>query len=308
MEYEGNQPIRVLLPEELESYSLTGTGDFPRMAKADIDDKSKGDAISKGVVILQTSWFVMQCIARGAQGLPITELELVTVAFATLNFVTYLLWWDKPLNVQRGVRLYKKRPTEEPIDDGHAETTSGFWGALRGALSELPASIFRGPYIEELDEQPWLVRVLAWPVYKPLQVMDDEEVKHTKRVNTFYPRKSATTSLTVFIVIAIASAFGGIHCTAWSFTFPSDIERTLWRVASVSITSVPIMVVPLALVVDRIPVLDDFEVAGGMIILLPLFLYVLGRLALLILPLLCLRSLPSAAYHVVHWTSFIPHV
>ena len=145
MEYEGNRPIRVLLPEQLESYSLTGNGDFPRISKAEIEDKSKGDSISKAVVILQTSWFVMQCIARGVQGLPITELELATVAFAALNFVIYLLWWDKPLNVQRGVRVYKKRITEEPVDDGDVEATVGFWVALGDALSELPAAIVRGP-------------------------------------------------------------------------------------------------------------------------------------------------------------------
>ncbi|KAI9430731.1 hypothetical protein F5148DRAFT_990528, partial [Russula earlei] len=100
MEYEGNRPIRVLFPEQLHSYSLTGNGDFPRVAKEEIKDKSKGDFISKSLVILQTSWFVIQCIARGIKGLPITELELVTVAFVALNFVMYLLWWDKPLNVQ----------------------------------------------------------------------------------------------------------------------------------------------------------------------------------------------------------------
>jgi hypothetical protein len=108
MEYEGNQPIRVLLPDQLESYSLTGNGDFPRIAKAEIEDRSKGDAISKAFVILQTSWFVMQCFARYAQGLGITELELITIAFASLNIVIYFLWWEKPLNVQRGVRVYKK--------------------------------------------------------------------------------------------------------------------------------------------------------------------------------------------------------
>jgi len=126
MEYEGNRPIRVLLPEQLESYSLTGNGDFPRISKAEIEDRSKGDAISKGLVILQTSWFVTQCIARKIQGLPITELELVTVAFAALNLVIYVLWWHKPLNVERGVRVYKKRMTGEPVDDGDVETTVGY--------------------------------------------------------------------------------------------------------------------------------------------------------------------------------------
>src|ERR1700748_2482116 len=89
MEYEVNKPIRVLLPDQLESYSLTGNGDFPRLSKAEIDDKSKGDFISKGFATFQTGWFVIQCIARSVQGLPITELELITVAFATLNLVIY---------------------------------------------------------------------------------------------------------------------------------------------------------------------------------------------------------------------------
>ncbi|KAI9464834.1 hypothetical protein F5148DRAFT_947914, partial [Russula earlei] len=78
---------------------------FPRVAKEEIEDKSKGDVISKTLVILQTGRFVVQCIARGVQGLPVTDRELVTVAFATLNFVMCMVWWGKPLNVQRGVRV-----------------------------------------------------------------------------------------------------------------------------------------------------------------------------------------------------------
>jgi len=39
----------------------------------------------------------------------------------------------------------------------------------------------------------------------------------------------------------VAFAFGGIHCIGWSFTFSSSIERTLWRVTSLSITGFPII-------------------------------------------------------------------
>src|SRR5712672_1105139 len=39
-----------------------------------------------------------------------------------------------------------------------------------------------------------------------------------------------------------------------------------------------------------------------------LFLYIPGRLVLLVLPFLGLRLPPPAAYHVVHWTSLIPHI
>ncbi|KAJ7130531.1 hypothetical protein C8R44DRAFT_906130, partial [Mycena epipterygia] len=51
----------------------------------DINDKSKGDALSKGVALLQGLWFVTQCIARVSQRLPVTQLEVATLAFAVVN-------------------------------------------------------------------------------------------------------------------------------------------------------------------------------------------------------------------------------
>jgi len=319
MEYEGNQPIRVLLPDQLESYSLTGNGNFPRISKAEIEDRSKGDAISKGFVILQTGWFVTQCVARGVQGLPITELELVTVAFAALNFVIYVLWWDKPLHVQRGVRVYKKRRTEWIVDDGDIETTVGFWGALGDALSDLPDAIVRGPSIYGVHVvfDSWLARVLTWPLAKPMYIMlgSGRDEEHVKRVDTFYPAEwaMASESFSIFLVVAITVAFGGIHCMGWSFIFPSGTDRTLWRLASLSITCVPVaytLVVGLVTGAED-PLIDGYELRHLFALIASVslvFLYILSRLALLVLPFLCLRSLPSTAFHVVHWLSFIPHV
>ncbi|KAI9462136.1 hypothetical protein F5148DRAFT_233524 [Russula earlei] len=294
MEYEGNRPVRVLLPEELRSYSLTGNGDFPRISKAEIKDKSKGDVVSKTLVILQTSWFVTQCIARGVRGLPITELELITVAFATLNFVMYLLWWDKPLNVQCGVRVYKKRYTEQPIDDGRVEATrsDGFWGALGSAFSDLPAAIVHGPFARDTDfrNASWIARVLMWPVVKPFEILDGNphhEDENLKRVHTFHPEHWVTGEwpgfFAVFIMAAIALAFGGIHCVGWSFTFPSSIERILWRIASISIIVVPPLFLSFMFAGNHFNFsnykLYHFTLTGT---------YMLGRLTLLVLPFLVL--------------------
>ncbi|KAI9508289.1 hypothetical protein F5148DRAFT_979998 [Russula earlei] len=324
MEYEGNRPIRVLLPEQLKSYSLTGNGGFPRIAKEEIEDKSKGDFISKALVVLQTGWFVTQCIARAVQGLSITELELVTVAFAGLNFVMYLLWWDKPLNVQRGVRVYKKRNTEQPLDDGNIEANSvGFWGAIGHGFCSLPTAIVRGPFAG--DDIPWIVRVVAWPFMKPFVIFWGElkECENSKRINTFYPCKQFIQPgtgtyrgmlFTGFIVTSAGLAFGGIHCIGWSFAFPSGVERKFWRVTSVSITAIPmVLMLELGLFLTPPPSPDNRAFnwafnAGFMVHILLILLYIFGRFALLVLPFLCLRSLPPAAYHVVHWTSFIPHL
>ena len=80
-----------------------------RITEEGIADRSKGDALFKIILIVQSSWFIIQCIARHIQGLSLTQLELTTVALASLNGITFFLWWDKPLGVQDPVRLYMNR-------------------------------------------------------------------------------------------------------------------------------------------------------------------------------------------------------
>ncbi|KZP06206.1 hypothetical protein FIBSPDRAFT_805134, partial [Athelia psychrophila] len=75
----------------------------------EIANQSKGDALSKGVAIAQTLWFVVQCIARGAEHLPVTNLEAMTLAYTVMTVAMYVVWWDKPLNVSCAVRV----PEEE---------------------------------------------------------------------------------------------------------------------------------------------------------------------------------------------------
>ena len=95
--------------------------DFPSTSEAEIDDRSKGDALSKGIALLQITWFIIQLIARRVQGLTITELELTTAVLAGLNSVMYVFWWNKPLDVRCPIiirtkaveRMLAERPVEE---------------------------------------------------------------------------------------------------------------------------------------------------------------------------------------------------
>jgi hypothetical protein len=100
MLHEGGKPVRVLEAKDLEKLSKAEKIKWPTITKEEIADRSKGDYLSKTVVLFQTTWFIGQCIARGAYGLTVTELEVVTVAFASLTGVIYYLWWDKPLDVR----------------------------------------------------------------------------------------------------------------------------------------------------------------------------------------------------------------
>ena len=99
--HEGGRLVRVLEAEELEILSEAGKIKWPTITEdSEITDRSKGDYLSKTIVLSQATWFIIQCIARGAYGLVLTELEVVTVAFASLTGVIYYLWWDKPLDVR----------------------------------------------------------------------------------------------------------------------------------------------------------------------------------------------------------------
>ncbi|KAJ6494198.1 hypothetical protein C8R45DRAFT_174017 [Mycena sanguinolenta] len=57
----------------------------------EITDKSKGDALSKGVALVQGLWFIVQCIARVHQNLAVTQLEVATLAFAIVNIFIWSL-------------------------------------------------------------------------------------------------------------------------------------------------------------------------------------------------------------------------
>ncbi|KAF9007180.1 hypothetical protein BDQ17DRAFT_1222892, partial [Cyathus striatus] len=73
---------------------------WPSISQKEIEDRSKGDFLAKGVALVQTTWFTVQCIARGVQRIPVTKLELVTLSFSVLNLIMYFFWWNKPLDVR----------------------------------------------------------------------------------------------------------------------------------------------------------------------------------------------------------------
>lgn len=87
---------------------------FTVPTEGEIKDKGKSDALVKFVALIHTAWFVLQCIARGAQHLQVTHLEIVTLAYAAMNVAIYITWWDKPQSVSRPVRVLTKSNAHDP--------------------------------------------------------------------------------------------------------------------------------------------------------------------------------------------------
>ena len=106
---EDGEPLHPLEASNLCDYCES----FIMLTEAEIMDKGKSDWVAKSLVLLQTSWFVMQCIARAMRHLPVTHLEIITLAYAAMNFVIFILWWKKPRNVHRPIRVFRRSGSGE---------------------------------------------------------------------------------------------------------------------------------------------------------------------------------------------------
>ena len=126
------------------------------------------------------------------------------------------------------------------------------------------------------------------------------------RVPTFYAPHSGIVLLVIPLTSIVAMLFGGIHCAAWNFPFPSHAELIIWRVCSLIIVVVPgtlvSMIVALALDMDTIFKINVVLSVFGIVI------YVLARLTLLVEAFIALRHLPPGAYAVVKWTALLLHM
>ncbi|KAG1730557.1 uncharacterized protein EDB91DRAFT_1059422, partial [Suillus paluster] len=116
MLYVDGKPYHILQPEQILELIRAKHIDAPTLTAKQINDRSKGNVISKGLIIVQVAWFILQLISRTICHLDTTKLETGTLAFAVLNFLTYAVWWNKPLDVQCPYPVYCKSTESKPED------------------------------------------------------------------------------------------------------------------------------------------------------------------------------------------------
>ena len=371
--HKGGKPLRILAVKELEELSEAGKIEWPTITEEEIADRSKGDYLSKTIVVFQTTWFILQCIARGVYGLTVTELEVVTLAFATLNGILYYFWWDKPLDVRCSIPVQlleddvEKKDTPPPeISD--QETLEGdekvvlpnplpsdpvqiITSTLEPALTTTGSQVVPSQEVHDqgmsqgdekvivnpdplpsasiqvdtsnLDPTPTrLQRFLAFlffPLLRFFWFFVDLTNCNTLgdkilRVPTLYsaPNNDKDMSIANIFAVCVSILFGAIHCIAWSFHFTTLQEQWAWRISAILVLGLPIPYLSIGLLSERLTAKGTQNkillIWMGCIVLVILFLYIIARIVLLILPLIALRSLPPGAYVQLNWVSFIPHI
>ncbi|KAF8505041.1 hypothetical protein BU17DRAFT_58091 [Hysterangium stoloniferum] len=339
---DGQVAKGTLTPEHFKELLEVGKIEFPTISKEEINDRSKGDALSKALVIVQTTWFILQCIARKAQGLATTQIELLTLALATLNGIIYFLWWDKPLDIRYPVPIHMLETPINPINLDAPEATEMSWSEwLNKDLIPFCTAIrcvgvgFRRAAsrpLKTVKGKPWFVILwiilFHWPwsaVYAIVVrcsrfVITNHREDGRMRIESWYAfkREIADGPFKPSIVPPLlGTVFGAIHFIGWFYTFPTHTEALLWLVCSVLITFDQFLFTVWMGFFDLMDVVG-YPPRGSRTYLALLWFntftmctfpaYLLARLGLLVEAFISLRTLPPKAYQNVEWTSFLPHI
>ncbi|KAK7024467.1 hypothetical protein VNI00_016264 [Paramarasmius palmivorus] len=292
------------------------------LTEDEIKDKSHADVITKSIAVIQTTWFIMQVIARAVEGLAITELEIVTVGFAILNFGTYFLWWNKPLRVGHHVRVYwrhremkieRKEGQEGPGEEvGKRKESWLCW--LGRAATNVVGYIY-------LNNTPkgfasWILKLS----FLPLVILDHIFIvcfgilidRDSSALATPISSRLGNDPLDLYITVyGIAALFGAIHCIPWVFHFPTHIEQLLWRISAVAVAVAPVAMGLLHGYWKRFLDKDDpdlLDVIAFILILILSLAYAVFRISLIVIAFTSLRDLSPSAYQTVQWTILWPHI
>ncbi|KAJ7032378.1 hypothetical protein C8F04DRAFT_1261923 [Mycena alexandri] len=247
------------------------------VAEEDITDRSKADALSKGVAIAQAVWFIVQCVARASQGLPVAELEIATMRS---NVVFRPDTEDDPLPVRENI-IFRQGPS-----DGNPVDFANYLDVFQGAAAR----------VVSLSPEYWPVRIPSVGAFQALDIDSDES----------YVAELKTRPA----VFAAAAIFGGIHCAAWHTLFASTSEMWMWRISSVVVTAYPILIMLAKLGADSrwdIFMVLGFDYLKEVCIGSGISLYPVCRIVLIVLSFTTLRALTASDFVDVDWPRYIPH-
>lgn len=273
-----------LYGDQFINEAINGGIELPDISEDEIRDRGKGDGVAKTLTVIQTLWFAVQAANRVNQGLDVTELELVTLGHVVLNLLIYWSWWAKPMNVRYPINVYPKESeagSPEREEQRDRDASRELEDVESGPLPMLPQSPL--PFRAKLGILLGGDGLPSWR--KPLRMI-----------------------VPVALFLFFVGIFGAIHCLAWNSPFPTDAERSVWRVCALIVTIAPVFIIVIASIIDAVKgrgFLEGFSVSLGLVFIL---LYCSARICLLILALIALRDLPYTTYEIPSWLIYVPHV
>jgi hypothetical protein len=103
------------------------------MDKKEIEDKNKVDIFSKAICCIQVGWLVFRSLERFHLQLPLSLLEVHTLAHVACALVMYRLWWHKPKMILE--------PTHIPFANGLDQLVAFMFIASQLSAPDRPANM-----------------------------------------------------------------------------------------------------------------------------------------------------------------------
>jgi hypothetical protein len=289
---------------------------FPEIEKKAIWDKNKADGFARLLTSIQVCWFALQCLGRAMQHLPISTFELSTMAFVFCTLPTFFWWRHKPLDAATTIPVCLKAQVKikDVLRSADARKSRPFRYTPLDFVSPHPSRFdFVGPVL-------WGINLLfglgGAPKHGPITSFQNSGRNP--------PRDARLLDWAVISIISLM--YIGLHLIGWNLSFPTVLERQLWRTATLTLLASFLSYGILFIIIAwRLPAACRlFGVSGAntvleLLFLLPLWLqysiavtwigsYGLARLYIIVEAFISLRALPLAAYETVNWFNFLPHV
>ncbi|KAJ5722075.1 hypothetical protein N7488_000110 [Penicillium malachiteum] len=281
----------------------------------DVEDRAKSDSLAKAFTVLQSTWFLCNCIGRWAYSLLVSPIELSTVAYVGCGVLVYGVLWYKPRNMTTPIAIYLQfdranLPTEVC---SLTERNREGWVHLRARVKEESAITALKNYLRELYDA-----TIPAPNNEP-------EEPHNDQPNDYAPFEGPFYGIVLSITCTSAALiYCAIHVAAWDFEFPTKAEQTVWRVLSLICVGAVFIFSAVDCLVEYTSFLKsknmlpsfmvDYDRKGGRwlvvdhyIKLLSVLVYVPARLGMMGLVFSSVRALPMATYTTVDWLTTIPH-
>lgn len=183
----------------------------PKIAAEEIWDKSKADTLARVLTLLQTCWLVVQLLGRAILRLSTSTLELSAGAIVLCTLGTFMCWWHKPNDVQKGIVLTTEVTTAQIlVDAGDAAATPYRHTPLDFVAKESFTCSF---------DMMGFVNLRCDNRERPLRCFPNDR----------FPDIGSLEKLALFCMTTVYAAF---HLIGWKFTFPTRLELLLWRISS----------------------------------------------------------------------------
>ncbi|RTE70303.1 hypothetical protein BHE90_015302 [Fusarium euwallaceae] len=226
---------------------------IPKLRRSEIEDKSKGSALAKTLVCLQdigepvqipvgeetADYVVAMCVASKLDHHYSELYDLHEEWHSGLRWPCFRLFLETDNSNEIWIHKWSKNRKRDGIS--WILRICGLNKARR--LSDLILVV----YIDAGQTES------RWYGFREAQDSLTDRIRNFPRFN------GVRRSWPLYLVLSIiGSIYGGLHCLAWNAPFATDLERLLWRLSSVTVSSIGALIPLLYTWEQAPPIWRDF--------------------------------------------------